>query len=165
VIQRETRRPDVINAEKSIVINRPVEEVFAFVGDQRNTPQWQSGLVEVKRLTDGPPGIGTKHAFVRSFMGRKMEASNEYIAYEPGRIITFKTISGPVPLEASYLFEPVAGGTHLTSRIAMNAKGLVSLAEPLIARSLKREMDAAFVALKDLLERRAVAIPLEAAAH
>lgn len=147
----------MINAEKSIVINCPVEEVFAFVGDQRNTPQWQSGLVEVKRLTDGPPGIGTKHTFIRSFMGRKMEASNEYVAYEPGRVITFKTISGPVPLEASYLFESVAGGTNLTSRIAMDAKGLVSLAEPLIARSLRREMDAAFIALKELLETRAVA--------
>jgi len=155
----------VINAEKSIVINRPIDEVFAYVGDQRNTPQWQSGLIEVKRLTDGPPGIGTKHTFVRSFMGRKMEASNEYIAYEPGRIITFKTTSGPVQLEASYLFEAVAGGTHLTSRIAMDAKGLVSLAEPLIARSLRREMDAAFVALKSLLEGQAVAIPLQAAAQ
>jgi uncharacterized membrane protein len=161
----EMRSPDVINVEKSVVINRPVDEVFAFVGDQRNTPRWQHGLVEVKRLTDGPPGIGTKHTFVRSFMGRRMEASNEYVAYEPGRIITFKTISGPVPLEASYLFEPVAGGTQLTSKIAMDAKGLVSLAEPLIARSLRREMDAAFVALKGLLEGQAIAIPLEAAAH
>jgi uncharacterized protein YndB with AHSA1/START domain len=148
----------MINAEKSIVINRSVEDVFAYVGDQRNTPRWQAGLVEVKRLTDGPAGIGTKHTFVRSFMGRKMEASNVYIAYEPGRRITFKTTSGPVPLEASYFFEPAAGGTKLTSRIAMDAKGWVSLAEPLIARSLRREMDAAFVALKDLLEEPAVAI-------
>lgn len=94
-----------------------------------------------------------------------MEASNEYVAYEPGRIITFKTISGPVPLEASYLFESVAGGTNLTSRIAMDAKGLISLAEPLIARSLKKEMETAFVALKNLLETQAVAIPSPQAAR
>lgn len=35
----------MIKAEKSIVINRPIEEVFAYVSDQRNGPQWQSGLV------------------------------------------------------------------------------------------------------------------------
>ena len=155
----------MIKAEQTVVIDRPIDEVFAYVTDQTNTPNWQAGLVEAKRTTASPIGVGTKHTFVRSFMGRRMEASNEYVAYEPGRIITFKTISGPVPLEASYLFEPVAGGTHLTSKIAMDAKGLVSLAEPLIARSLRREMDAAFVALKGLLEGQAVAIPLEAAAH
>jgi uncharacterized protein YndB with AHSA1/START domain len=147
----------MINAEKSMVINRPIAEVFAYVGDQRNTPNWQSGLVDVKRLTDGPPGVGTRHTIVRSFMGRKMEASNEYVAYEPGRRITFKTISGPVLLEASYLFEPVADGTKLTSKIQMDAKGFMSLAEPLIARGLRREMDVAFVTLKDLLEGRPVA--------
>jgi uncharacterized protein YndB with AHSA1/START domain len=147
----------MINTEKSMVINRPIEEVFAYVGDQRNTPNWQAGLVDVKRLTDGPPGVGTKHTIVRSFMGRKMEASNEYVAYEPGRRITFKTISGPVLLEASYLFESVADGTKLTSKIQMDATGFMSLAEPLIARGLRREMDVAFVTLKDLLEGRPVA--------
>ena len=148
----------MIHAEKSMVIDRPIEEVFAFVGDQRNAPWWQSGLVDVKRLTDGPPGIGTRHTFVRSFMGRKLEANNEYIAYEPCKRITFKTTSGPIPLEASYLFESVGEGTNLTSTIEMHATGFVGLAEPLIARSLRREMDAAFVALKDLLEEPAAAI-------
>jgi uncharacterized protein YndB with AHSA1/START domain len=148
----------MIKAEKSMVIKRPIEEVFAYVGDQTNTPRWQSGLVEVRRLTDGPPRVGTQHAFVRRFMGRKMEAKNEYIAYEPHRLITFRTITGPVALEASYLFEAVAGGTKLTSRIEMDASGLVRLAEPLIARSLKREMDAGFATLRGLLEERGVPI-------
>jgi uncharacterized protein YndB with AHSA1/START domain len=143
----------VIHAEKSIVIERPLADVFAYVGDQRNAPRWQPGLVEVRRLTDGPPGVGTRHTFVRSFVGRRLEANNEYTAYEPDRKITFRTTSGPMPLEASYLFVAVPEGTHLTSTIDMNATGFVGLAEPLIARSLRREMDAAFLALKDVLER------------
>ena len=73
-----------------------------------------------------------------------MEADNEYVAYEPNKRIAFRTTSGPVRLEASYLFEPSAAGTRLTSRIEMDASGLVSLAEPLIAAGLKREMKAAF---------------------
>lgn len=143
----------MITAEKSIVINRPIEDVFAYVGDQTNAPQWQSGVVEVRRLTDGPPGMGTRHTFVRTFMGRRLEANNEYVAYEPGKTITFRTTSGPVPLVASYFFEAMATGTRLTSKIEMQAAGFMRLAEPLIARGLKREMDAAFVALKQLLEK------------
>lgn len=74
---------------------------------------WQAGLVEVQRLTDGPPGIGTRHAVVRTFLGRRMEVTNEYVAYEPGKLVTFKSISGP-PLEASYFFEPAGTGTRIT---------------------------------------------------
>jgi uncharacterized membrane protein len=147
----------MIQTQASIVIDRPVSEVFAYVGDQTNAPHWQSGLVEVTRLTDGPIGIGTRHSFVRTFMGRRMEARNEYTAYEPGQRITFRTTSGPVPLEAAYLFESVAGGTRLTSRIDMDAKGFVKLAEPLIGRSLQRDVAANFIVLKALLEKPSTA--------
>jgi uncharacterized protein YndB with AHSA1/START domain len=148
----------VIKAEQSAIIDRPIAEVFAYVGDQTKTPAWQSGLVEVRRTTNGPLGVGTKHTFVRTFMRRKMEADNEYVAYEPNKLITFKTTSGPVRLEASYLFEPTAEGTRLTSRIEMDASGFMSLAEPLIAAGLRREMKAAFRALKNLLENPAFAV-------
>jgi uncharacterized protein YndB with AHSA1/START domain len=142
----------MIRAEKSTVIERSVEDVFAYVSDQTNAIHWQAGLVEVRRLTDGPIGAGTRHMIVRTFMGRRLAVENEYVAFEPGRRVTFRTTSGPMPLEASYLVEPVAEGTRVTSTIAMDASGFLSLAEPLIAVGLRREMDAAFRELKRLLE-------------
>ena len=154
----------MIRAEKSIVIGRSVEDVFAYVGDQTNAVHWQAGIVEVRRLTDGPSGLGTRHTIVRTFMGRRLAVENEYTAFEPGRRIVFRTTSGPMPLEASYLVEPVAEGTRVTSTIAMEASGFVSLAEPLIAVSLRREMDAAFRELKRLMEARVPAGSPEVAA-
>jgi uncharacterized membrane protein len=44
----------VIDVTTSVEIARPVREVFAFVADQTNAPQWQTDLHEVRRLTDGP---------------------------------------------------------------------------------------------------------------
>ena len=148
----------MIRAEQDIIIDRPLEEVFAYVGDQTNGPHWQSGLVEVRRTTEGPVGVGTKHTLVRKFMGRRLDADNEYVAYEPNKRIVFKTTSGPVRLEASYLVEPAAGGTRLTSRLEMDASRFLSLAEPLIAAGLRREMKAAFRVLKTLLEDRTFAV-------
>jgi uncharacterized protein YndB with AHSA1/START domain len=157
-MEAQARSVVMIRAEQSGIIDRPIEEVFAFIGDQTNTPQWQAGLVEVRRTTEGPIGVGTKHTFVRTFMRRRLEADNEYVAYEPNKLITFKTTTGPVRLLASYLFEAVAGGTRVTSRVEMDASGFMSLAEPLIAAGLKREMKAASRLLKDLLENQARAI-------
>ena len=64
--------------EESIVIDRAANDVFAQVSDQTNAPRWQRGLAEVRRTTAGPIGIGTRHSVVRTFMGRRLELTNEY---------------------------------------------------------------------------------------
>ncbi len=145
----------MINEEKSVVINRPIKEVFTYVSDLRHSAEWQAGLLEVRQTTDGPQGVGTQFAFVRKFLGRKMEASIEFVEYKPTTIVTFRTTSGPMPVKSSYLFAPTPEGTQVTSKIEMEPGGFSKLAEPLIAASLKRELEAGLGELKDLLENRA----------
>lgn len=144
----------MVKNEKIITINRPVEEVFAYVGDLQNGPQWQSGLLEVRRTTEGKLGIGTQFTSVRKFMGQKMESGIEFTAYEPNKKIAFKSISGSSLFEELFLFESTAEGTRLTTRLELQTSGLMGLAEPLIASGVRREMDANFGDLKDMLETR-----------
>jgi uncharacterized membrane protein len=141
----------MISNEVSITINRPIAEVFSYVSDLQQGPQWQSGLLEVRRTTEGPLGTGTLFTSARKFLGRKMEAKIELVAYEPTNSFAIKSISG-TPFEQSYLFEAVAEGTRLTTVLEMQTAGFTGLAEPLIASSVRREMDGDFGDLKDLLE-------------
>ncbi len=146
----------MITCEKSITIDRPPSEIFAYVSDQTNAPRWQRGLHEVRRTSEGPIGVGTRHSFVRTLMGRRMEGTNEYTRYEPDRLVSFHASSGGWPLEASYIVEPVGSGrARLTSRIEMQAKGVFRLVAPLIAAGLRRDVDASLCVLKHLLERPA----------
>lgn len=147
----------MIKVEESIVIRRPIEEVFAFLADQTNAPNWQSGLLEVRRTTDGPVGIGTKHTAVRKFMGRRMEATNEYVVYEPNKEVTFTGTANSADFKHSYLTEVAPGGTKVISRMEMETKGLFGLAEPLITSSLRREFVSNLGELKDMLESQVVA--------
>jgi uncharacterized protein YndB with AHSA1/START domain len=128
----------MINVEDSIIIHHPVAEVFAFVADQTNAPQWQEGWLEVRRTTGEALGIGTKHTAVRKFLGQRLELTNEYTKYEPNKQISFKGNSGPMRFETSYLTEPVADGTKVTCQMLMEQGGLFALAEPLMAASPKR---------------------------
>jgi uncharacterized membrane protein len=150
----------MIKVEDSIVINRPIEEVFAYISDLSNAPEWQTGLLEVRMTTPEPSGVGTRYTFVRKFLGRRLEASNEFTQYEPNQVVTFITTSGSVAVEASYLFEETPEGTNVTCQMEMQPGGFSRLAEPLIAASVRREMSAEFGYLKDLLESRAEAMPL-----
>jgi uncharacterized protein YndB with AHSA1/START domain len=142
----------MIQVEKSIVIDRPAKDVFAYVSDQTIAPRWQRGLLEVRRTTDGPIGVGTRHTAVRTFMGRRLTLSNEYTRYEPDTLVVFE-ILGTMPGQASYIVEPVGRDrASLTSRIEMRPSGLFRLAEPLMAAGLRRDVEANLRALKGLLE-------------
>ena len=46
--------------ERSIVIDRPVADVWDFVHDWTNDRLWQTTLRESEQLTDGPVGVGTR---------------------------------------------------------------------------------------------------------
>lgn len=148
----------MVTNEKIITINRPVEEVFAYVSDLTRGPEWQPGLVEVRRITEGPEGVGTQYTGVRKFMGRKMESVIEFTTYEPNKKLVFKSISGDSPLVQSFLFEPTPEGTKLIARLELQTPGLMSLAKPLIASSLKRDVDTNYSILKNLLENKAIPV-------
>jgi uncharacterized membrane protein len=144
----------MITNEKSITIYQPIVEVFDYISDLQNGPEWQSGLVEVQRITAGPLGVGTRFSSVRKFMSLKLEAEIEFTTYEPNKEIDFKSISGSSPFVQTFLFEPVSDGTKVTSRLELQTGGLMGLAEPLIASSVKREIDADLHHMKCILETR-----------
>jgi len=141
--------------ERSVVIDRPIDEVFEFVHDTSKDALWQSTLVESHQLTDGEMGVGTKVREVRQFLGRRIEMDWEVTDYEPSTRSSIKTLSGPIPLTGSYLLEPVDGATKLTATGELDAHGVFKLAEPVFARITGRELEANLGHLKDLLEAEA----------
>ena len=145
----------MIKNEKIINIRRPIEEVFAYVSDPQNGPQWQPELLEVRRITKGPLGIGTQFTSARKIMGQKMETSVELTAYEPNSKVALKSTSGAVlPFEQLSLFESTAEGTKLTTTIELHPGSDMAQAAPMLAESLRQEMATDFDGLKKLLESR-----------
>ena len=47
------------SATRTIVINRPISQVFTFFADAENDPEWRSGVKEIKR--NGELRAGTRH--------------------------------------------------------------------------------------------------------
>lgn len=140
--------------EHSVVIHRPIEEVFAYVARPENTPNWQSGMLESRQTSPGPMGVGTIFTEVRQMMGRAMEQTMEVTAYEPNRQWSFKSIKATVSHEAHLTFESISGGTQVNLTSLARPNGLLKLAMPIISRQLKKEFVSDFENLKQLLEGR-----------
>ena len=145
----------MIDVTTSVEIARPVQDVFAFVADQTNAPQWQTDLHEVRRLTDGPIGVGSEHEFVRTFAGRRFASRNRFVVFEPSRYVRFEIPSGLITGTASYRTETSqSAGTVLTSRMEFRVRGPLSLLEPVLCRLLAKDSRRDEQRLKSLLEHR-----------
>jgi carbon monoxide dehydrogenase subunit G len=141
----------VVNMEVSIVINRPVDEVFASLSDLEKNVMWRSGTVEAQQISTGPIGVGTTYRMVNSVFGRRLEGEAEVTEFEPNRKFVTKTRSG-YSIEAERIFEVVEGGTRVTFVVNADLAGFFQLAEPLVAGMGKRRLESDVADLKDLIE-------------
>ena len=142
--------------EASVVINRPVEEVFAFATNPENDPQWQTSMLESEQTSEGPMGVGATVRGVAQFLGQRIEWTSEVTEYEPNRKIVHKvTPPAPISLEQSETFEPVEGGTRVTIVGEGETGGFFRLAEPIVIRMYERQIEANLGNLKDILEAQA----------
>jgi uncharacterized membrane protein len=131
----------VPEAEHSITVQRPIEEVFAFLADAENDPRWRSGVLDIARV-DGD-GVGTRYRQgVKGPMGRRVAADFEMTEYEPPRAIGFRATAGPVRPEGRYLLEPADGGTRVRFSLSCEPGGAARLMTPMVARTMRREVQA-----------------------
>jgi carbon monoxide dehydrogenase subunit G len=141
-------------AAASVVVERPPEEVFAFLSDPDTLPEWQASALEARQESPGAMTTGTRIKEVRKFLGRRMETVVEVTAYEPGRQFSLKVASGPIPFQVRQNLHPVEGGTKIDVVIEGEPGGFFKLAEPLVVRAVGRELENNLATLKDVLESR-----------
>jgi uncharacterized membrane protein len=142
----------MVKVETSLMIERPVEEVFAYMNDPKNDALWQDGVLESEAISEGPLGVGSELREVRNFLGRRLESTSEITEFELNRKVSWKATSGPIPLEASITFESVEGGTKVSVVGEADVGGIFKLAEPMVARSAQKQFDGDFAKLKEILE-------------
>jgi uncharacterized membrane protein len=149
------QRATTMRVEESIEINRPLEEVFNYVSDVANFPQWTAHTLEVRKDTPGPPQHSDRFTLAIKSVGRRFETPYERTAYEHNRRYTDRAVGGPIPNQQwDYTFQEVAGGTRLTRAVEAEGGGFLKLVEPLHKRAVERQVRADLKTLKDLLEAR-----------
>lgn len=142
----------MISVEKSIIINKPPKEVFAFVYTEGNNKKIQADVTEV--IDHGPRNtVGSSYTEVRKFLGQDMRTTIEVTTFEPNVKWVGKVIKGPVYYDLTITYEASNGGTKYTTKLTGEPKGFFKLAENLVASQLEKTMAENNQRLKDLLEK------------
>ena len=140
----------------SIVINRPIEEVFAVLADLENDIKWRSEWVETQNLSEEPVGIGSTFRLTGVFLCRRIPTTYELIEFKPNQIVAWKTVSGPLPLKFQRSFERAEGGTRSSINYFIEARGFFRLILSLLGGMVKRQHQGDLRKLKELLETHAL---------
>jgi len=141
--------------EESVVIPRPVSEVWDFLIEAHNWPSWESSMLECEQITDGDVEVGTRWRGVSRVLGKRVDWESEFTEYRPLKATTAKSVDGnKVGFSASTKFEEADGGTRLTYRLETESGlgGIFGkLADPIVSTAYSRVVRASLDNLSDLL--------------
>ena len=149
----------MVHIEGEIVINRPVEEVFDVVADERNEPRYNPRLLWVEKISSGPIGRGTQFRAATKTMGRPVEMTIEFTDYERPRHLASSTHMPTMEIQGALSFDPVPEGTRMRWSWELQPRGVLRLLRPLIARMGQRQEETIGAGLKRFLETQEGSLP------
>jgi carbon monoxide dehydrogenase subunit G len=112
----------VATFENTVMIARPIQDVFAFLSDLENIPKWNYAIVETRKVSEGPVGLGTIYQQVRSVPSRSEERL-EVTAYDPPRHLEIRGQLGPFLSRLSYALDGTGEGTRVTNSVELELRG------------------------------------------
>jgi uncharacterized protein YndB with AHSA1/START domain len=139
-------------AEASIHVERPAEEVFAYLTDLERVPEWQTNVLFLQLQSPGGLRTGAKLVELRKFLGRKVESVVEVTAYEPPYRYTIAAQAGPIPFEISNVLSESEGGTRIDAVVEGEPGRFFGLVEWRVVKAVERELWNSLATLKDILE-------------
>ena len=140
---------------ESIEIDKPPQEVFAYLDQLDRHGEWQELIVSNKVQTEGPTRVGTRVTQTRRVPGREQTFTYEITEHDPPRRASWQGVDGPIRPVGTLTVEPVGDGSRsrVTVQLDLNGHGLGKLIAPLARRQARTQIPKDQARLKEKLER------------
>jgi uncharacterized membrane protein len=87
----------VISVQTSVTIDRPIDDVFPYVSDPGNFPDWNSAVEDVRPTSPGTPSVGSTYSMERQLPTGRVSNQLEVLVRQPSREFVIRTTVGPTP--------------------------------------------------------------------
>ena len=135
-----------------LVINCPIQEVFAFVVDHANDKLWKPFVTESRKISTGPIGVGTRFEIVTAAWGYHRSGEVEILEYEPDRMFRYRGHDRHFPFIGQLTFSKVPSGTHIHGHVEFQAQDVWKLLAPLPLMFFRSQTKSTFARLKQVME-------------
>jgi uncharacterized membrane protein len=144
----------VLEFENAIPIDRPIDEVFAFLSDFENIPKWNYYVLEVRQLSESPIGIGTTYHQLR----KSDQQDFRIIEFEPNHTVALKTVPQSSPsFERRFTLYEEGDTTRIRDQWKLDT-GRPALLERLARGRVKSAVSENLSKLKELLQEGRVVL-------
>jgi hypothetical protein len=141
--------------ERSVVINRPVEEVAAYLADAERAVEWRADVLESTATPPGPVKPGTQVREVVRVLGRSVPSETIVDGVTPAGF-RFRHVRGPLPISGEYACTAVPGGTLVTATRHLTLTGRWVTFAAYLRHSADRMLAVSLATLRFRLEPRTI---------
>ena len=138
--------------QRTVVVDKPLEKVFAYLSDFTTTTEWDPGTVTTV-LDRGDGGIGTTYLNTSAFLGRRTQLTYVVRELVPGERIRLQGENQTVIATDTMSFREVRTGTEVTYSAEFTFKGSARFIAPLLRPALERLGNQAEAGLREALSR------------
>jgi hypothetical protein len=107
--------------EKSIIIKKPIDEVFSYASDWEKWSDWFEGVSDFKPTTETKKGNGTRYAYKVKMMGLTVQVETEIHDFVLNKGWIGKGTKG-IPSQTQWIFETDEAAQSLRMCLSTNCQ-------------------------------------------
>ncbi len=138
--------------QKTVVVDKPLDEVFAYLADFTTTTEWDPGTVTTV-LQRGDGSVGTTYLNTSTFAGRQTQLTYVVREFVPDERIRLRGENDTVVAVDTMSFRKVETGTEVTYEADFTFKGPTRFLTPLLRPALERLGRQAQAGMREALSR------------
>ncbi|MEV8531452.1 SRPBCC family protein [Streptomyces sp. NPDC051211] len=141
--------------EATVEIDRPVEEVFAYLADGRNDPEFSPRVQRIEKTPAGPTGVGTVFRSTVKDAGMTTRREFRITAFVPPTLIRWGEVSKNLvtATEGGYDLEALPGGrTRVRIHNVLEGHGIGKLLVGLALGAARKDAPAFGARIKAAVE-------------
>jgi hypothetical protein len=142
--------------EESVLINRPIDAVWAHVTDLFNAPRMSgSGIIGLRQTSPGPLGVGSTLQGRRVILGFETRNNFQVTEWDPPHALATTAEGRPFrSLVSRMTLESSADGTQLVMSTDFELQPAMKLVWLFMGPFVRRRMHASYVRSKALIEAK-----------
>lgn len=139
----------IITLDETIVVDRPLKEVFAYISDFSRIEEWDPGVARGTRLTEGAPGVGSEF---RIDMKAGFSLHYSIVEFEPEQRMLMTVDSKVFTAREEIRFKAIEKGTSVRYIANFNFPLPLAAANRLYPAAMERVGKSTMSGLKAALE-------------
>ena len=147
----------MIKFTNTVEIERHIDDVFAYLGDLENVPEWNWAVTATHKVSEGPVGVGTEYRQTRT-VPRPGSEELRLTSFEPPSTIVIEGTLGPFAARIGYVLRGAGETTTVVNEIELRSPGIRGIAAPIVSGRIRSSVEDNLRVLKAVLEESHLAM-------